>query len=395
VLLIDDRDDTELADPQALIAEARRRTRRRCMRQASAVVLIAGLAAAVVAIVGGGWHGWLGESSSQPGGGPASAASASPRQPVSIAALADGGVAIADDARNEILERSPSGRYKVIAGTGRPGFTGDGGPAIRAEVRSPGSLLATSSGALYFVQPGPKNTSSVIREITPNGMIRTLAGLHPTCSGDRGATSVPAQSALMPGGASLSLGPRGVIEVSTTICPNIYRLGTYFELTPSGQLTENQPDKLGAALADCTVAAGTGFLAFGCESGGAAVGQPHPKELLVVRSNGSTKAYHTIGGEQDFLTVGDGQVIAVHSYSVVRVTSRTITTLVSERQLAHFFRGARVVAGINGITVNSTGDVYLTAGVYLPKRGCGALIVERTTTGALRKLWSATSTLCY
>jgi|GEM_PF-6522237 hypothetical protein len=331
-----------------------------------------------------------------------SAPRVSPEEPVAIAALSDGGLAIADDARNEILERAPSGSYAVIAGTGSAGLTGDGGPAVRAEVNQPSSLLATSSGAVYFVQRGLERSksvslvgsiSSVIREVAPSGSIRTLAGLHPACPSRRGAGSIPAESALMYS-PELSIGPGGVIEVSTTVCPAISLLGPYVELTSAGGLTDNAPDRVAAASVNCSdVTVGAGFLAFVCDSGGGAVGEGHPKELLVVRANGSTKAYPAWRG--GLLAAGHGEVIAAHNDSLVRVTSQAITTLVSDHQLDSLVSDASGVAEINGITISHRGDIFMTADLYRHGGGCGAVIVERAASGTLEKLWSAASRLCY
>lgn len=322
-----------------------------------------------------------------------------PEDPASIAAAPDGGLYIADLARNQILERSRSGSYTVIAGTGSPGLTGDGGPAIRAKLNHPHSLLATNSGALYFVQTGTKKAkpgglpNTVIREITPNGILRTVAGLHPSCATNHAATSISAQSAFM-NGAELSYGPVGVLEVSTNVCPNVNDLGPFLELTASGELRKNSLDTIGAASISCgDLAEGQGFAAFVCESGGGATAFGHPKELLVVRSNGSTATYPAYGGQE--LVAGDGEVVAVHNYAVVRVTSHRISTLVSDRELDGLSSDSPRVAAISSLAVDQDGDVFLVADLYRAhKPGCRAVILERAPTGALKKFWSATSGVC-
>lgn len=64
-------------------------------------------------------------------------------------------------------------------------------------------------------------------------------------------------------------------------------------------------------LADCgRGVSGHGFRAFACESGGAAAGHPHPKELLVLRDDGSSVAYPEWGGQG--VAAGDGDVVAFH-----------------------------------------------------------------------------------
>jgi hypothetical protein len=327
-----------------------------------------------------------------------------PSQPGSIAVAPNGGLYIADSGREQILERLPSGSYTVVAGTGVTGLSGDGGPALRAEVDNPSSLLVRD-GALYFVQEGLSRatsgpfiglTGSVIREITPSGTVRTLAGLHPDCPVNETLTSISAGSAWMDS-AVLSLGPGAELEVSTNACPNVTDLGPFLRLTATGMLAKGSLDGIGPASVDCSdPTAAPGFTAFVCASGGAAVGYGHPNELLVVRDNGSTTGYPTIGGAEGALVEANGEVVAVHSYAVVRVTSKALTTLVSEGQLNRLFPNSLGVLAINGVAVGPAGDVFLVPDVLRRGAGCLAAIIERSSSGALRKLWSSQpSGFCY
>ncbi len=52
-----------------------------------------------------------------------------------------------------------------------PGYTGDGGPAINAEVNNPLAIALDSAGNIYIAD----TLNSAIREITTNGNIRTLS----------------------------------------------------------------------------------------------------------------------------------------------------------------------------------------------------------------------------
>src|SRR4051794_2697731 len=57
----------------------------------------------------------------------------------------------------------------TIAGTGVAGLTGDGGPAIRAMLNSPGALALDASGRLYFADRG----NNIVRRIETSGIIST------------------------------------------------------------------------------------------------------------------------------------------------------------------------------------------------------------------------------
>lgn len=60
----------------------------------------------------------------------------------------------------------------TVAGTGVKGFSGDGGPAEKAQVNNPFGLVRGPDGALYICD----TDNHVIRRIDKNGVISTMAG---------------------------------------------------------------------------------------------------------------------------------------------------------------------------------------------------------------------------
>jgi len=69
-----------------------------------------------------------------------------------------------------IRRLNPDGTIQTIAGTGFSGFSGDGGPATKAQLHYAASPQYDSKGNLYFID-GPR-----IRRIDPEGVITTFAG---------------------------------------------------------------------------------------------------------------------------------------------------------------------------------------------------------------------------
>lgn len=61
---------------------------------------------------------------------------------------------------------------ETIAGTGKQGFSGDGGPAIAAEIDNPFGVVRGPDGALYYCE----YTGQRIRRIGQDGIITTIAG---------------------------------------------------------------------------------------------------------------------------------------------------------------------------------------------------------------------------
>ena len=103
-------------------------------------------------------------------GGPA--VNATLNTPSAVAVDGKGDVFIADTENNMVREVSPNGSIRTVAGTGEPGYSGDGGPAVDARLDDPSGLAVNAQGDLYIAD----TVNNVIRAVSPNGIIRTIAG---------------------------------------------------------------------------------------------------------------------------------------------------------------------------------------------------------------------------
>jgi uncharacterized protein (TIGR03437 family) len=72
---------------------------------------------------------------------------------------------------SRIRQVSPSGVVRTLAG-GPPSFSGDGGPASSAVLSAPRGLAYGPDGSLYIADTG----NNRIRQVTPAGIIQTVAG---------------------------------------------------------------------------------------------------------------------------------------------------------------------------------------------------------------------------
>ncbi len=108
-------------------------------------------------------------------GGPATAAAL--HWPTAIELDADGALYIADSLNHAIRRVAPDGTITTVAGTGTPGFSGDGGPATEAQLNQPNGLAIDPDGVLYVAD----RESFRIRRIGTDGVIETIAG-----TGERG-----------------------------------------------------------------------------------------------------------------------------------------------------------------------------------------------------------------
>jgi streptogramin lyase len=77
--------------------------------------------------------------------------------------------------RNCVVRRvdKQSGRISTVAGDGHPGFGGDGGPAARASLRDPHSIAFDADGRLYIADIG---NHRIRRVNLKTGVIETIAG---------------------------------------------------------------------------------------------------------------------------------------------------------------------------------------------------------------------------
>ena len=103
-------------------------------------------------------------------GGPATAAQLAP--PAGVAVDGAGNLYIADRGNHRIRKVDSTGTITTVAGTGERGFGGDGGPAEQARLDSPHGVAVDSAGNLYIVDRGNHR----IRKVDSAGVITTVAG---------------------------------------------------------------------------------------------------------------------------------------------------------------------------------------------------------------------------
>ncbi len=127
--------------------------------------------------------------------------------PRAVAADGDGNLYVAEYANHCVRRVTPAGRIETVAGSGRSGFAGDGGPAPAADLNHPLGVAVDPAGNLYIADAGNHR----IRLVTPDGIIRTIAGTGaPGFSGDDGA----ATSAQLYFPSGVAIGPDGEIYIA-------------------------------------------------------------------------------------------------------------------------------------------------------------------------------------
>lgn len=92
--------------------------------------------------------------------------------PGGIAVDGQDNLLITDNFHHQILKLSPDGKIVRIAGVGSPGFTGDGGPALDANLNYPSGIKVRSDGVIFFTDM----LNHRVRAIDLEGNIFTVAG---------------------------------------------------------------------------------------------------------------------------------------------------------------------------------------------------------------------------
>ena len=103
-------------------------------------------------------------------GGPALKAQL--RVPAGLTFDADGNLYIADRDNHRVRKVDKKGIITTVAGNGTAGFSGDGGPATQASLNLPSGVVVDKKGNLYIAD----RSNDRVRMVNTKGIIQTIAG---------------------------------------------------------------------------------------------------------------------------------------------------------------------------------------------------------------------------
>jgi hypothetical protein len=155
--------------------------------------------------------------------------------PSGVALTPSGSLVVADTANNAIREVDPDGRVRTLAGGGPPGFAD--GPAATARFNGPLGVTVDTDGRILVADA----YNDRVRVITRDGRVTTLTG------GARGFADGPGAEARFDTPAGIAIAPDGTLLVADT-GNNLVRLvdGSGHVTTPDGLPSLSRPTALAA-----------------------------------------------------------------------------------------------------------------------------------------------------
>jgi RHS repeat-associated protein len=264
----------------------------------------------ITTVAGTGLPGFTGD------GGPATQARLF--RPSALALGPDASLYIADTDNNRIRKVAPDGTITTVAGSGLNGYSGDDGPATQARLAGPSGIAAALDGSLYIADTG----NNRVRQVATDGRITTVAGTGtPGYSGD-GGRGFDAQ---LYHPIRLAISGDGVLYIADLVNHRVRQL---------------RPDGL------ITTVAGTGTPGYSGEGGPATEAQLNNPTGLALRSDGSLYIADT-GNNRVRVVSGDGTIFTIAGNGVAGYNGETGPG------------GAATLNSPSGVTVGPDGVVYI------------------------------------
>lgn len=157
----------------------------------------------ITTVAGTGTFGFSGD------GGPATAAQLFIAAGALLAVDGLNNLYIADSFNNRVRKVTANGVINTVAGTATGGFSGDGGAAVAAQLRIPNAVAVDSEGQLYILDSG----NGRLRKVTSAGVISTVAGRGGAAFSGDGGPAAAAQFSLP---TSVAVDTAGNVYVADT-----------------------------------------------------------------------------------------------------------------------------------------------------------------------------------
>lgn len=294
-------------------------------------------------------------------GGPA--LSAQLNAPAGVAVDDAGNLFISDSANHRIRRITPDGVISTVAGTGTSGFSGDDGPATAAQVNRPWGITLDAAGSLWIAD----SANHRVRQVTPNGVIRTVAGNGTAgFSGDGGPATL----------AKLAVPSDVVVDSAGNLF--IVEFGNWFirKVTPAGVISWVAGDWEGSLVEPVSVAVDAAGNLLVADSGNNRIKKIDPAGVMTTVAGRERGGFNGDGGVAssaelhlpgDVATDSQGNLFIADTGNnrIRKVTPAGIISTVAGSGTGGGFSGdggpanAAQLMGPNGVAVDAQGNLLI------------------------------------
>ena len=280
----------------------------------------------------------------------------------------DGNLYIAERSNHLVRRVRSDGTVETIAGTGRAGFSGDGGPGWQAQLRAPAALAFDGAGNLYIADSG----NGRIRRLGADGRIETVAGsgaASPTVTGGLALETALEQP------VALDVARNGDLLIADAGGHRVYRLtdqGLLRPLAGGGELSAD-----GSTANEASLDRPQGVAADG--AGGVYIADSGNSRLLHVDSGGILRVLAAAVGLPTQLVVGaDGALIFAEAqqHQIGRLPLRQLWPVPQARVSSGANYTVETVAalrqeGLQEVVFDAADQLYLTYRTGVDRIGLG------------------------
>jgi DNA-binding beta-propeller fold protein YncE len=327
-------------------------------------------AGTIVTFAGTGEKGYSGD------GGPA--AQAKLNNPFDVALDGKGNLFFSDTF-NHCIRRvdAKTGIISTVAGCGEKGYSGDGGPAMKAKLDEPYGVELDKEGNLYIVD----RLNYCVRRVNASGTIETIAGTGKAGSGGDGG---PAREAMFKEPNGIALDGKGNLYVADVADQRVrvadLRTGTIRTFCGTGKKSSNGnggPIEQATLFGPRAVAVGPDGNIYIVEREGNSVRRADPKTGMIDAFAGTGKKGYTGDGgpapeanfngpkEIDVDANGNVYVVDTENHAIRKIDARTkmISTIAGTGKLGSAGDGGLATKGMlarpHGVVVARDGAIYI------------------------------------